>query len=326
MSSISFQDEILQQFQDLLETEKDLLHRYNEDNIENHHYDPNEYEKDIPVLSAYTLNNADVMNEMERLGLHPKGFFEDDCKVLQEALNKEHQDYMNSKEKERQMAQEKRRGLAQTQRIDYLQKSILEEEDNELMVNDRLKDWVELIQTKNAPCVMRFHLNHISSRIVSRLLMSDNCIHTFDVTNCKLTDKSGVYIARMLKNNTALKKMELRDNYFGHETCAVLEESLKTNQSLKYLGLDSNPLTSSNSNEAIESLANIIQYNKSIEYLSIHRCNIGVGGGRSFSKSIVSNDTIICIDFSLNYWEIEDIAPIQQKLVSHVCLSLATSY
>lgn len=298
MEFLQYSPEILQQFQDLLETDEVLKDHY-EQNYNNQvkKLDSDEEDTIIPVLCASNLNSVDFMHEMGRLNIHPKGFFEDDCKTLQAALDKEHYDYVESKKKEKEIAQDLEESQASIQRMKLLTELALEEEEMVLKTNRRVMDWIELIQIKHIPSTCRMHLNDISTRTISRHLWSDHRLISLDLTNCQITDRGGVYIARVLKQNTSIKKLELGDNLIGFKTCAILADSLKTNHTIKFLGLDSNPLASKHVTDAVESLSSIIMYNSSLQHLSLYRCNIGVGGGRTIANAISLNDHICCLDF-----------------------------
>lgn len=318
MEFLQYTPEILQQFQDFLETDEVLKDHYEQNYSQVNKNDSDDEDTIIPVLCASNLNSVDFMHEMSRLNIHPKGFFEDDCKSLQAALDKEHQEYVESKKKEKQMARDLEESQASIQRIKLLTELAMEEEEKDMKMNRRVMDWIELIEMKRIPSICRMHLNDISCRTISRHLWSDHCLVSLDVTNCQITDRGGVYIARVLKHNTSIKKLELGDNLLGYKTCVILADSLKKNQTLKFLGLDSNPLTSKKATDAVEALSNIIVQNSSLYHLSLHRCNIGVAGGRAIANAISTNDKICCLEFGYNYWENEDIIKIQNKLVRYM--------
>ena len=313
--SLQYTPEILQQFQDLLETDEVLRDQYEEKYNHVNKHDSDEEDTIIPVLCASNLNSVDFMYELNRLNIQPKGFFEDDCKALQVALDKEHNDYIESKKRDKQIAQDLEESQASIQRIKLFTELAMEEEEIEIKKNRRVRDWIELIHIKQIPSICRMHLNDISTRSISRHLWSDHSLVSLDMTNCQITDRGGVYIARVLKQNTSIKTLELGDNLIGFKTCVILADSLKTNHTLTFLGLDSNPLTSKNVTDAVESLSSIIMQNSSLHHLSLYRCNIGVGGGRAIANAISTNDNLCCLEFEYNYWEHDDVDKILKKLV-----------
>jgi hypothetical protein len=60
-----------------------------------------------------------------------------------------------------------------------------------------------------------------------------------------LKDISGPRFVHILRNNTSLRELELSANQLAYETCSKLAESLlaNTNSSIRFLSLESNPLS-----------------------------------------------------------------------------------
>ncbi len=59
----------------------------------------------------------------------------------------------------------------------------------------------------------------------------------------KLKDTEGIEIAKSLKNNFVLERLELEGNEFGPRTIYGLGEYIKNSTSLRVLDIESNNLT-----------------------------------------------------------------------------------
>ena len=309
-----FHSSILQEFEDIIQDETGTPTSNSSFENPNDNESPEEEETIIPLLDANSLTLKDLLHEMERRGLHPRGFFADDAKVLQIELNKEHDEYIESKRREKQEAKEMEASQRLFRRRKALTEIALREEKEVLEKNERFREWFHLIQHGRTPSCCRIEVNNASARSLARLLWCDKRIVQLDVSNLNLSDMSGAYIARMLKNNSSLRKLELGDNSLGHKTCITMAESLRVNEVLEYLSLDSNPLTSNQGTLTIEALADIVRENKTLRYLNLWRCNIGVEGGRLISEAMKSNDKLTCIEMGYNQWQHSDIITIKKIL------------
>jgi len=303
---ISFDTALLKEFEDIL---KDEIPHYVANNN-----DSEEEETVLPIQNAYHLTLKDLLHSLERRHIHPKGFFDEDAKVLQVVLDREHDDYMESKRREKQEAKTLEASQRLIRRRKALTEIALKEEKEEMMRNERLMEWFLLIKNGIAPLHCRISVNEASARSLSRLLWSDSRIVSLDLSNLNLPDASGAFIARMLKNNRSIVKLELGDNMLGNETCTTMAASLRMNSVLQYLSLESNPLTKAGSVAACEALSTMIRTNNGLRYLSLWRCNIGAEGGRLISEAAKSNSKLTCLEIGYNQWQCADIIVIKTIL------------
>ena len=103
-------------------------------------------------LNASSLTLTDVIVELERRGLQPKGFYSDDAKRLQRCFDEEHEEYVETKRKEVRNAKiaeaEQKR---ERHKKALIENEVLEEKD-EISSNSRLSEWFRLILArKNVP-------------------------------------------------------------------------------------------------------------------------------------------------------------------------------
>ena len=309
---ISLDTDLLQEFEDILKDE--IPH-----DVDNNNDASEDEETVIPIQNANHLTLKDLLHSLEKRGINPRGFFDEDAKVLQVELDREHDEYMESKRREKQES----KALESSQRLIRRRKALteiaLKEEKQEMMRNERIMEWFLLIKNGIAPLHCRISVNDASARSLSRLLWSDSRIVSLDLSNLNLSDASGAFIARMLKNNRSIVKLEMGDNMLGDETCTTMAASLHMNSVLQYLSLESNPLTKAGSVAACEALSAMIRANNGLRYLSLWRCNIGAEGGRLISEAAKSNSKLACLEIGYNQWQCADIIVIK-KIVSNNAL------
>lgn len=306
-----FDAETLEHFEDLLGDESSTNIPQDEgENIDDE-------ETVINKLDANSLTLKDLLHEMEMRNLQPRGFFEDDAKLLQERLDKEHEEYLQSKRREKLEARELEASQAMIRRRKAFQEIELGEEERELESNQRVNEWFRIIKNRCPPTRCRIDVNNISARTLARLLWSDDVICSLDVSNMNISDSSGAYLARSLKNNSSIVRLEMSENFLGSKACATLADVLCYNNTLKYLSMESNPLTIKNGKDSIEALVRIIRENKSLIHLGLWRCNIGIEGGRKICEAMSSNEKITCLEVGYNFWGFADIQRIQYILTKN---------
>lgn len=295
---------------------EDIIEDAEIDSLNQKKYEDDDSDTLIHKVDANSLTLKDLLQELERRDIQPRGFFSDDAKILQDVLDKEHEQYMESKRIERQKA----RDLEASQAILKHRKTITEtqarEEQEEIDHDIEARTWLLLIQSGRAPAHSRIKVNDITARLLARHLWSNSNIVSLDVGNMKLSDISGAYLARAMKNNKTIAKLEMGENLLGPKTCSVLADSLKSNKSLKFLSLEANQLIDKNGASCVKPLCNIICKNNSLRYLNLWRCNIGVEGGRLMSDAMMNNSTLTCLDLGYNSWDFTDIQNIKTALVS----------
>ena len=276
--------------------------------------DDDDNETDIHKLDANSLTLKDLLQEMERRGLQPRGFFEDDAKVLQAELDEEHDQYIETKRRERREARvlESEQAILRHRKI--LTETQIAEERKEIKRDKRADEWFYLIRNGTVPNHCRIDVNDITARPLARLLWTDLKIVSLNVGNMNLSDTTGAYISRALKNNRSITKLEMSENFMGSKTCQILAESLLVNNVIQFIDLGSNPLTANNI-AGIEAMAAMLQHNRSLRYLSLWRCNVGVEGGRLLSAAMPFNNNLTCFELGYNSWDHSDIRKIEEKMV-----------
>lgn len=279
--------------------------------------------KDVVVQKA-DANSFDtlgsLMRELERRSLPVKGFFSDDVKTLQVALDKEYEELVQAKRKEAldtKITQAKEE--AEQRRRDMISASIAEEEAM-ISKNPRISAWFHMIQDKSSPICCRIDdLCNVSVRSLSKLISLDNRLVSVDASHMNLSDVSGAYLGRALQTNCTLRTLTMGGNRFSSKTCCTLAESLLANpdSALSFLSLDSNPLCDG-SKESIALFAKAISENKSLTTLSLWRCGLGINDGKLLAEAIVNgNSRLISLEVGYNKFDSSDVEAILKQLVRH---------
>jgi Ran GTPase-activating protein (RanGAP) involved in mRNA processing and transport len=141
---------------------------------------------------------------------------------------------------------------------------------------------------------------------------TDDRIKSLDVSKLQLSDKAGASLARALRNNTSLIKLEMGENQFGRETCKVLAESLLINKTLKSLSFASNPLEKCQ--DSVFLLANALSINSGLVSLCLWQCGIGMEGGTAICDAACKNTSLIIVEIGYNNFDNYDVLRMTGKL------------
>ncbi|KAL3774430.1 hypothetical protein ACHAW5_001672 [Stephanodiscus triporus] len=268
---------------------------------------------DIHKPNASGLTAVDVKAELHRRGLQPKGFYSDDVEILQRCFNDEHEGSIETKRKELMNKRIEEVKQARVHRERVLIHNMIIEEKETISNDPRLSEWFRMVVEKSCPLVCRIDgLNNISARSLSKVLWADNRIKSLDISKLKLSDKAGAYVARALRSNTSLIKLEMDENKFGPETCKVLAESLSVNSTLQSLSIASNPFDKCQDSVAL--LATALAINSGLVSLSLWQCGIGLEGGKAVCDAVSKNTSLISVEIGYNNFDHYDVIEMTTKL------------
>jgi hypothetical protein len=277
-----------------------------QENFDDLKFDDKDLEDEVQKYAAPKASQLDpnvVTTTLIEKGVKPSGFNDENIIMLQEIFDKEskiqeEQIRLQRLEDKKKAAQQK--GL-QKKRMDMEQK--LSEEIDELAKNYQVSSMIDcVIQNKNIQ-TLRLDINSISARALAKAMWANHTIICLDLSSNNLNDNAGMYIARILKRNNIIKKMELDNNLFGIFTAKAFAESLLINTSLVTLSLDSNPLTGSLDAPDISGIiefSTTLAQNKTLKFLNLWRTNLGIGGGEALALQLEMNETILFCDVGHN--------------------------
>ena len=272
----------------------------------------------IEKRDALSLNQNELLQEMESRKLHARGFFADDAKVLQVEFDKEHETFVVEEKKKRanlRMAAVKAAGL-QKRRLQM--ETQLRDEARELDKDDRAEYWIRLVKEGVSPGAVRMQLNGVTARCLSKALWDCRTVTSLDVGHMALDDVAGSFLARALKNNRSVVKLDAEGNMFGPRTCKALADSLKDNDAVRHVNLDSNPLAKGSKGQpdvtGVVSLSSMLSTNSTLTYLNLWRCNIGSEGGASLTSGALSSSSLLFLDVGNNGFAQSHLRRIADKL------------
>lgn len=80
-------------------------------------------------------------------------------------------------------------------------------------------------------------------RIIAQHIAYNTTLLSVHLARKKIADIDGVSLAKMLKTNNILRKLDLEGNLLGPKSLAEFGETFKTNKALRSLNLADNQLT-----------------------------------------------------------------------------------
>jgi hypothetical protein len=141
--------------------------------------------------------------------------------------------YVAHREKKEQAV--KQAGLQR--RRAQLEKQLIEEKQ-EVAKDPKMESWLGLIKRNSTPTTARIHTNSITARALAKAMWTNTSLTSLDLTRCGLDDFAGAYIAKLLKRNKALIKLELDANELGPQASLAFAEALTVNSTLQHLSLE----------------------------------------------------------------------------------------
>ena len=187
---------------------------------------------DLKPMDAFLMKMEDLVTEMERRHLHPKGFFNDDAKELQKYFDQEHFKELEKIKEERREQRQRSRMKAQLQKKRLqLEKQLREEQD--AVANDpQIEAWLSVVRSDQTRPSARIGVNSVTARALAKAMWNNKSLTSLDLSRNDLSDFAGAQIGRMLKRNAALVKLELNENRLGPRACHAFGEALHTNGTL----------------------------------------------------------------------------------------------
>jgi hypothetical protein len=136
--------------------------------------------------------------------------------------------------------------------------------------------------------------------MVARNLAANNSLLAIDMARCGVEDAEGVSLAKMLRKNTTLRKLDLEGNLLGPQSASEFGRALMVNKTLKTLTLESNLLNSENGDDqwGLYDLAEFLPKNTTLLSLNLANNQIDEKSGAIFKEKLDQNDTLIDFDFS----------------------------
>lgn len=196
----------------------------------------------------------------------------------------------------------------------------IKEEKSEILSNKPLCRWFAAANEQppeQEPPGFFQTCSHRNIRSLGRFLWSNTSLSTLDLSNIGLEDKEGVFLARALKNNGTLLRLNLSMNKLGPMLCSEMGPALSCNTALQVMNIDSNPLSrgEEDGNNGIKALAEGLADNTTLRELSLRNCNINAEGGRYLS---MADTRLVSIEIENNHFCLEDVSLLRERLESNL--------
>lgn len=270
---------------------------------------------ELRPMDATQLRTEDLIAEMERRHLHPKGFLTDDAKELQKYFDKEYEQDLEKIRVEKREQRKREREKVQLHKKRMQLEKQLKDEEAAVHADGQISTWLEVIRTNATPShSARIRCDSVTVRALAKALWINTSLTALDLSRNALSDFAGAQIARVLKRNRALLKLELSENKLGPRSCHSFGEWLPATDVLKTLDLDSNPLAAHDDASGFIALARALRINKSLTAVSIWRCNVGYIGGSELALALQQNHSITALEVGYNDMYHDNIKIIVDRL------------
>ncbi|KAJ1454524.1 hypothetical protein M885DRAFT_521808 [Pelagophyceae sp. CCMP2097] len=273
-------------------------------------------------MDATMMRMEDLVQELERRHLHPKGFFVDDAKELQKHLDAEHESELEKLKEERRAQRQRSKQKAQLQRKRLQLEKQLREEYDAVANDHKVESWLAVVRADETRPAARIAVCSITARALAKALWDNMSLTSLDLSRNGLSDFAGAQLGRMLKRNCGLRQLELNENHLGPRTCRALGDSLRTNATLQALHLESNPLLQPApaasarlpQHDGLAQLASALAVNTSLTLLSLWRCDLGMQSGNDLATALKQNASMTNLDVGNNAISVVDKRAIMEKL------------
>eukprot|EP00344_Euplotes_crassus_P008834 CAMPEP_0196994748 /NCGR_PEP_ID=MMETSP1380-20130617/1001_1 /TAXON_ID=5936 /ORGANISM="Euplotes crassus, Strain CT5" /LENGTH=379 /DNA_ID=CAMNT_0042410209 /DNA_START=9 /DNA_END=1148 /DNA_ORIENTATION=- len=234
---------------------------------------------------------------------------EEEKAILQEKEKKEKRKRDENKQRDKE---QKEKMKAEEER-----KAILEKEERSRLkgktniISERLQK--DISPSQYSLSGIEFDTKNIE--IICIDLIKNQSLRCLHISRKRLTDKEGELLAKMLNKNVNLLKLELPGNLFGPKTAMEFGKALKENKTLRFLDLEDNFLTDSGtSNDEVKALADCLAVNQDLLHLNLANNGMKEDCGEKFVNCTNVNTNLICFEFGMNNFSLEQTREIQDNL------------
>merc|ERR1719313_655279 len=91
----------------------------------------------------------------------------------------------------------------------------LKEEQDAVAKDKQIELWLVNLRQDNTESSARIDVNSIAARALAKAMWNNESLTSLDLCRNHLSDFAGSCVARMLRRNDALKKLELDENELG---------------------------------------------------------------------------------------------------------------
>lgn len=272
----------------------------------------------VVLIDSQSLSLQEILDQLQVRGIVSYGFFAEDSKLLQEAIDEEYRQHREAKCREYEQTKEQRLAQANERRRQKIIDLELERERRVLEDDSQLKHTLRQIVTGKGAAIIRVDTSrtNLVARPLAFALCSTECnICSLDLSQTGMSDSVGAYLCRALGRNYSIRRLDLGNNEIGPRALCVLADSLSdSNRTVEFVCLQGNPLVGRGGNySGIKALAAMLGKNSVLKHLGLFRCMIGMGAGDALADAVEKNISLCCMKIGYNLFSNFTIKRIRQK-------------
>ena len=146
------------------------------------------------------------------------------------------------------------------------------------------------------------------TRILASQVAYNHTLTNLHLSRSGIKDEDGAEIAKILYNNTKLRKLELEGNNLGPLSAKEFGKALRVNKTLKFLDLESNQLTGDGEDQtAVVDLIVALETNKSLLSLNLGNNKLAAPIGVAIKAMLEKNTTLIDLEIGFNNFTLADV-------------------
>lgn len=192
----------------------------------------------------------------------------------------------------------------------------------------RMLSMIKNLHAGNTPkeySVSGLNLGPARCRILSQHVAFNETLSILHLSRKSIEDAEGVELARMLVQNTSLRKLELEGNKLGPKSIEAFGKALLKNTTLRVLDLESNdiykdkdapfdPETKRPVTPKLFFFIECLQNNTTLLSLNMANCQMDERCGQKWVTTTSINQDLIDFEFGFNKFTLEQIRTIQDNL------------
>ena len=146
------------------------------------------------------------------------------------------------------------------------------------------------------------------TRILSSQVAYNHTLTNLHLSRSNIKDDEGAEVAKILYNNTTLRKLELEGNMLGMKAAKEFGKALRVNKTLLFLDLESNQLVGDgDENLGLIDLISALETNKSLISLNLGNNKLEQPVGVHIRSMLERNTTLIDLEIGFNNFTLADV-------------------
>ena len=246
---------------------------------------------DLKPIDAFTMKMEDLVVEMERRHLHPKGFFNDDARELQKHFDQEHAAELEDLKQERRAQQQRSRMKARLQKKRLQLEKQLREEQDAVSADPRVEAWLYVVRQDRTRASARVEVDSVACRALAKALWNNTSLTALDLSRNDLSDFAGARAAHHLFLQEGFqnvrKLVEVR----------VLSHAASSGRVPEHL---SEKIFESGTAQAGAQVGRMLKRNASLSKLELNENRLGPRTCRAFGDSLQTNGTLKALSLESN--------------------------